>query len=534
MQIIVEDGSGTMVARVVNDYTITNGAFTVDDLGFTPASGDRIIVLARSGATPATAAIASAVWEEQQSAHNTAGTMGHSAAIAKYAKGRIWVGFGVGSAGTVVGVNGTRENPCNNLADALTLGTALNMPEFEIADNATTITLSSIFVGKIWANGALLVPNGNIVAGLFFQTNFLSASFGAGSLMVCEQCAFLGTTSGLDATLIECQLQNTIGLDSGSRNIWARCGQGDAALIIDYAGGTNIEVQAVPWAGSATLQNSTSAGNITNFFFQGGGTITVDASCTAGTFTFEGNGTVIDNSTGSAVVVDNTVSKLVEDSNIAATGAVVAGATSTVVPTDIVLAANDRPNDMQVSIIDANGFPVVRNVNDYATTNGEFTVDDLGFTPVTGAAVTVYRRTGVSGGGGTADWTSTEREQIRHRLSMDGTQTVPTTTVGSLADLERATVSEKLVAAAGGSTTEVRTDSTKADGFYNGAQLVVVNAAGVAVREITSYANTNGAFSVGPELPFTPAASDDVFVLARTAAILRSVGSPFDPTGVLP
>src|SRR4029077_16181160 len=37
------------------------------------------------------------------------------------------------------------------------------------------------------------------------------------------------------------------------------------------------------------------------------------------------------------------------------------------------------------------------------------------------------------GGGGTADWTATERNQIRHRLGIDGTATAPSTGTPSLA-----------------------------------------------------------------------------------------------------
>tara|TARA_R100000426_G_scaffold17524_1_gene15721 strand:+ start:638 stop:2401 length:1764 start_codon:yes stop_codon:yes gene_type:complete len=41
----------------------------------------------------------------------------------------------------------------------------------------------------------------------------------------------------------------------------------------------------------------------------------------------------------------------------------------------------------------------------------------------------------VSGGGGGTDWTTTEKSQIRHRLSLDGTHAVPTSTHGDIYDL---------------------------------------------------------------------------------------------------
>ena len=79
-------------------------------------------------------------------------------------------------------------------------------------------------------------------------------------------------------------------------------------------------------------------------------------------------------------------------------------------------------------------------------------------------------------------------------------------------------IAADILAIAGGSTTEVRTDATEADDFYNEMQLVVLNAAGAVSRRVTDYANTNGAFTVDPALPFTPALNDRVIVLARTAS----------------
>ena len=52
MQVVVEDGAGHWVARNINDYANTNGAFTVDDLGFSPTLGDRVLVLALTGSVP--------------------------------------------------------------------------------------------------------------------------------------------------------------------------------------------------------------------------------------------------------------------------------------------------------------------------------------------------------------------------------------------------------------------------------------------------------------------------------------------------
>lgn len=79
-------------------------------------------------------------------------------------------------------------------------------------------------------------------------------------------------------------------------------------------------------------------------------------------------------------------------------------------------------------------------------------------------------------------------------------------------------IAADILAIAGGSTTEVRTGAAEADGFYDEMQLVVINAAGVVSRRVTGYLQVNGAFTVDPALPFTPALNDRVIVLARTAS----------------
>jgi len=68
-------------------------------------------------------------------------------------------------------------------------------------------------------------------------------------------------------------------------------------------------------------------------------------------------------------------------------------------------------------------------------------------------------------------------------------------------------------AAAGSSTTEIRTPLTQADAFFNGMFVLVVNSAGTVVRKIDEYQNTNGAILVDDPLPFTPAVSDTVVIL---------------------
>lgn len=93
--------------------------------------------------------------------------------------------------------------------------------------------------------------------------------------------------------------------------------------------------------------------------------------------------------------------------------------------------------------------------------------------------------------------------------------------------LREALIAGEFTAAAGSSTTEIRTNAAQANNFFDDMVVVVVNSAGTAARNITSYANTNGAFTVDA-LPFTPAASDPVYVLNQSASAAISTSGIAD------
>lgn len=90
--------------------------------------------------------------------------------------------------------------------------------------------------------------------------------------------------------------------------------------------------------------------------------------------------------------------------------------------------------------------------------------------------------------------------------------------------IKRSQVAGEFTVAAGSSSTEVRTNATNPDNFFDNAVLIVVGAAGVGTRRISEYKNLNGAFFLDEALPFTPVATDVAVVLARHLAVAGSIG----------
>lgn len=87
-----------------------------------------------------------------------------------------------------------------------------------------------------------------------------------------------------------------------------------------------------------------------------------------------------------------------------------------------------------------------------------------------------------------------------------------------ITELKRETLAAETTVNAVSTPTSIKTGLTQADDFFNNMQVVVINVAGVAVRNVDDFIQTGGEIVVDT-LPFTPVAADPVFVLARTGSV---------------
>ncbi len=126
--------------------------------------------------------VANDVWNEALSTHNVAGSAGRSQVLMLYDNGEavsIHINDG-GVAGTVVGINGTVDNPVNNVADARTLADALGIRAYTLETPNTGITLASTHDNWRFYGGEI-DPGGQDVSGSQFHRSLISgsvASFG--------------------------------------------------------------------------------------------------------------------------------------------------------------------------------------------------------------------------------------------------------------------------------------------------------------------------------------------------------------------
>ena len=155
-------------------------------------------------------------------------------------------------------------------------------------------------------------------------------------------------------------------------------------------------------------------------------------------------------------------------------------------------------------------------------TNARFVTTDVNVVEVAGSSVATWQADlvddvwdEVASGHVTAGSISKVLQDIPNETwSVDFSSESASGTFGSI---QYALNSGQFVVQTGSSSTEVRTNSSHADDTFNGQLLVVANAAGTVSRRITDFSNTNGAFTVSPAFPYTPAFGNLAMVLPATS-----------------
>jgi len=229
--------------------------------------------------------------------------------------GAIWVSATTGTAGTVVGLNGTPDNPVLDLADAITLLGSTGLSSLVIASGDHTLVAALNEIEVALHDESSIDFNGNNVGGSAFTGGRIT---GAGSgAIVCRQ-TILDTISGVRGSFYECGFLTSVALASGATSTFARChsqtpGAGIPTLNMVGAGRS---ANLPGYSGRLNVSNMSSGGNRVTVHFLAG-ELLIDASCTAGTLRYGGNVyPVTDNSTGTTII-DNSTAFAVQEEPLA-------------------------------------------------------------------------------------------------------------------------------------------------------------------------------------------------------------------------
>jgi hypothetical protein len=418
-----------------------------------------------------------------------------AAALGRY-QGAIWINTNSGTAGTQIGVNGTPDNPVDTLADALTLATATGFRSFQIIDGSITLISSFTqwsFEGTNSAEAATVNLNGQDVTGSrFTQLTCSGAMTGTGASF--EQSQLNGVT-GFDGVATNCYLVSGFGFRNNGDAVLNLVGAITVGIVIDFNGANSVMWQDNA-GGLIYIINVNVAGKFHGIIWKGGIVDYTHASNTAGTV-IQGGDAVTAGPSAGMVLQDNSNRVVIEQylgnqhgsgdwdlaqSDILSDATPFAGADiadiladtdaiDTRLPTDPadeslqqashtqtqsdIAALNDLAiADVQTALTNQ-GYTAARAPNldnldatvssrsDFDETTDPVELLDSGGTAGTSAAELVTdieadlaANHGAGQWDGTdSDWTAGEREQIRYRLAIDGTQTDPTTGVGTLEDI---------------------------------------------------------------------------------------------------
>jgi hypothetical protein len=295
--------SGAILARVVqiiNGYTVTfeDGQYRVNTVGANSNIGE-----------------VTNVNQVSVSTSNSAGLQDLNSLQAASFDGVVAINTNSVYSGTVFPV-GTRAFPVNNIADAHSIADERGIPLFAVAAD---LTLGS----EDFSDGHTFVgDNPAIVLTLDSATNVDNAEFRNLTVQgeldndnVLRDC-FIGNVTVFDGMMHQCSITSPVVLGgTGLAQILscysAHAGAGPTQLVtIDFGGASGMDLVVRDFQGGMELVNCSTAIDASLDFSSG--RCIVRSDVTAGNITVRGVGNVIDESTGTTVVDDQTIQWSVE------------------------------------------------------------------------------------------------------------------------------------------------------------------------------------------------------------------------------
>lgn len=230
----------------------------------------------------------------------------YTKAVEGYANGQLWFDSAFGNTGTVVGVDGTPQNPVSSLGALLTLAAATHLERVNVSPGSTLTLDATVdgleFTGRNWT----LALGGQVVTDCFFGGARISGvSTGAGN-NIFEYCIFDNATLCV-AVLRHCYLGGTLTWGLAGDYFVQDCRSriaGSLSPTIDMGaavGSTNLSVRN--YSGGMNYENIKVGDVISHGGADLGGT-TIKASCTGGSISIRGTGKLVVDEAGGAVAID--------------------------------------------------------------------------------------------------------------------------------------------------------------------------------------------------------------------------------------
>ena len=212
---------------------------------------------------------------------------------------------------------GTPLQPCNNLADAVTIGNIRGIDSIRVIGtyvfDATDVVDNFIFQGTSSEKSILsLTPAASITNCIFRECTITGQLDGGNSASFC----IVGSLDYIDGSLLDCFLGSGVIVLGGTQANFLRCasavaggGPGQLVRIDMGGGGTNVVVR--DYNGGIDFFNHPSGSDNVSIDMSSG-RVVFENTIASGTYTVRGIADVVDNSTGTAFIEDLTVNKYVK------------------------------------------------------------------------------------------------------------------------------------------------------------------------------------------------------------------------------
>jgi hypothetical protein len=224
-----------------------------------------------------------------------------------YEGGVLYIDTVSGTAGSESYVNGTLDNPVDNIADLNTLASALNISSFKVAAGST-ITFAAAqekqnFIGNNWtlALGGQSI-NGSYIEGAACSGIGLAATVNP----VFVNCKMNGSTIPANTECYNSNLDGDLILGGAGTFILERCYSLGSPSIDFGAAIGNTTVNMGHYAGNIEFKNIGQLG--TDLVeIEGNGDITLNANCIGGSLNWAGHFRLTDNSGDSVTITGDNI-----------------------------------------------------------------------------------------------------------------------------------------------------------------------------------------------------------------------------------
>lgn len=287
-----------------------------------------------------------------------------------YEDGRVWLDTVNGTAGAVVGVNGTATNYVDTWTNARTIANALGIKRFYIAPaSSVSLNASATNYDVIGYNASLSMSGWNVAKARFEGLTISGSSTGNDPTFF--RCIMAGASIG-SFVMTQCTLQNLIVATASSRTyIMDSCisASTDAGVPgFSFSVFTSVRLKVRNHNGPFRITSMGNASNIADI--SGRVELLIESSCTAGTVIIRGDVNVIDESGGAV-----TIQAYSPISDIVLTGKLAGASSNTVTLPAEAIGTDDIYYPGNIQLVSGLGAGQVRRIIDYDGLTKVATVD---------------------------------------------------------------------------------------------------------------------------------------------------------------